>query len=433
MNALTRLTYTTLFFTLMIISSCKPSRKEILFSQNLTDSIMQFETGGADPIEKTSCVIANTGARNFSFYITPTEVDMLNNQSIASDLVKSSMTDEQKCLALWRFVCKWRYHSRNVPTYSAWPHTPAVLFNSLQCGICDDAAASLGNLGRQAGLTTRVVALKEHVVTEFYYNSAWHMFDADREIYYRDKNGAIAGVEQLKANPAIFDLPQINSFRSALVYKTINKRNKKAILQSGKISNSDFLLDKNPTYSSALTLKKGESIRFSIEPVSPIMKKLLVDVLENGGPYYHTAGTLTRHFETSLSPGGITYSECVPYAINRVIVGCERVNSSPPTKVFYSPDSVHWYFKGIVSENRRVTFDPRIMRDHEIVLNYYLKFVPERNSDIEGKTDMNLEIKNDFVFSDKLFFNNNLHSFKVKSLTGNYRAIKMELDCERKQ
>ncbi|HLP50091.1 MAG TPA: hypothetical protein VK154_04360 [Chitinophagales bacterium] len=433
MNALPRFTYTAFFFTLMIISSCKPTRKEILYNQNLIDSVTQFETGGVNPIEKTACVIANTGAGSFSFYITPAEVDMLNSNSIAASLVNSSMTDEQKCLALWKFVCKWRYHSPNAPTYSAWPHTPAALFNSLQCGICDDAAASLGNLGAQAGLNTRVVALKEHVVTEFYYNKAWHMFDADREIYYRDNKGAIAGVEQLKANTAIFDLPQVNSFHSALVYNTINNRNKKAILQSGKLHNAHYLRDKHPTYSSALTLNKGESIRFSVEPVSPIMKKLFVDVLENGGPYYRTAGTLTRHFETNLSPGGITYSESMPYAINRVMVGCERVKSSPPTKVFYSPDSVHWYFKGIVSENSRVTFDPRIMRDHEIVLNYYLKFVPERNSDMEGKTDMNLEIKNDFVFSDKLFFNNNLHSFKVKSLTGNYRAIKIELDCERKQ
>lgn len=107
------------------------------------------------------------------------------------------MNDEEKALALWRYVSKNRLHD--------WPpHSgkeafdPVKLFSVYGYGFCSHAAKALAILAENAGLKSRIRYAKgQHVVCEIQIDGHWSMFDPDGEVFYRAEGGRIASVDEI--------------------------------------------------------------------------------------------------------------------------------------------------------------------------------------------------------------------------------------------
>jgi hypothetical protein len=107
---------------------------------------------------------------------------------------------------VWYYLIENVYHWYSL-TESSWVHDPVALVNSVGFGLCDDVANAAAELGRHAGLSTRVWWLSGHVVPETYDGKRWRMYDPDLVVYYKDAMGEVQGVEDLAANPEYITNP----------------------------------------------------------------------------------------------------------------------------------------------------------------------------------------------------------------------------------
>jgi hypothetical protein len=128
--------------------------------------------------------------------------DLSSSEGILRSILKPEMTDEQKTLAIWKFLVDWRYHYYPAEG-GAEIHDPVKFINVYGYGFCDDSAQNAAALAKMAGLKSRVWGLNGHVVAETFFEGRWHMIDPDHEVFYRASAGHIAGVEELAANPGI--------------------------------------------------------------------------------------------------------------------------------------------------------------------------------------------------------------------------------------
>lgn len=62
---------------------------------------------------------------------------------------------------------------------------PYLLFNA-GGGICHQSAIAMVLLAEKIGLEGRVVWLEGHAIAEIYYDNAWHLFDADMGILFKE-------------------------------------------------------------------------------------------------------------------------------------------------------------------------------------------------------------------------------------------------------
>lgn len=128
--------------------------------------------------------------------------DLSSRQGMLASILRPGMTEEEKAVAIWRFLVDWRYHDYPAEGGDE-VHDPVKFLNVYGYGFCDDCAANFAVLCREAGMRARIWGLSGHVVGEVFYQGAWHMFDPDHEVFYRMPDGAIASVEQLAANPGL--------------------------------------------------------------------------------------------------------------------------------------------------------------------------------------------------------------------------------------
>jgi hypothetical protein len=107
---------------------------------------------------------------------------------------------------LWRFVREQVLH--DVPLSAReWLYDPWVTVSSLGWGFCGHVSGSYVEIARAAGLEARVWGLDGHVVPEVLVGQRWVMFDPDLAVYYRDRDGAIVGVEDLVADLTLMTDP----------------------------------------------------------------------------------------------------------------------------------------------------------------------------------------------------------------------------------
>jgi hypothetical protein len=153
--------------------------------------------------------------------------DLTSTNSILQSVIKEGMTDEEKAIAIWKFLVDWRYHY--YPAEGGQEvHDPIKFINVYGYGFCDDSAANFSVLCRQTGIKSRSYALDGHVVAEAFFGNGWHMFDPDHQVYYRCKDGTVAGAADLEKNPKLITdakhLPEATSFsytpRMAELYTT---------------------------------------------------------------------------------------------------------------------------------------------------------------------------------------------------------------------
>ncbi len=107
----------------------------------------------------------------------------------------------------WRFIINNRYHWDPITSYSWGDSSPALFFNSIGFGFCSDSAALYCYMMSSLGYQARVWGMNGHVVPEVLINGTWEMYDPDKQVYYIDNQGNVAGVQELESNPGLITNP----------------------------------------------------------------------------------------------------------------------------------------------------------------------------------------------------------------------------------
>src|SRR4051812_15601951 len=129
--------------------------------------------------------------------------DVSSLEAWRRSFIKEGMTDQQKAMAVWQSVVKFR-HQDNPPDEfleaAGHPHDPIKDFNVYGYGQCCCASANLEALARYAGLEARGWGLIGHSVPEVRWGGAWHMLDGSLMTYFPKADGQPAGVEEITAS-----------------------------------------------------------------------------------------------------------------------------------------------------------------------------------------------------------------------------------------
>lgn len=395
-----------LLCVIMLLSSCgrKGSGKHQQ-SEVVADSATHFSLPIPGIIRGLDVSIQNNSRQAKAFYITPLSYDFGSYEKFVNSIVDSSMEDETKAYNLWYFISHWTNHSAAI-TNARLPHDPLRLVTSFQSGLCDDRNAALANLFSLAGIQSRMYHLNGHVVAEAYYDSAWHMYDADWRVFFNDEQGKVAGVEYISEHQEVIRMEAEHGFsiRNAVgptifkhLYGTAN---------DNKVNTwfTNIPLD----YKNELELRPGDELLLHIEKLGwegrlrmLFGKHALMDTRH--------WGTLNRKLKTKSEE--YIYVEHSPYAVTSIAVNPAKGNNAK-TSVYYSSDSLNWVFKGLIGDGiSNVTFTPVDTNGLGIVFNYYLKFVSDNEFTAE------VEVKNSILFSERVLINNG-GEFRVMPLRG---------------
>lgn len=126
--------------------------------------------------------------------------------------IEPGMTDEQKAIAIWKTVVKYR-HQTDPPNEfllnAGNVHDVMKTIHVYGYGMCCCAASHIEQLGRYLGLQARGRIIHAHSVPELHYDGAWHLLDASLINYFHKPDGSIASVNDFieavtawhKANP----------------------------------------------------------------------------------------------------------------------------------------------------------------------------------------------------------------------------------------
>jgi hypothetical protein len=114
--------------------------------------------------------------------------------------ITPGMTDEEKALAIWKTVVKYRHQNpppneflqneKNV-------HDVMKTIHVYGYGMCCCASANIEQLARNIGFKARGWAITAHSVPEVFYGGKWRLLDASLMNYFRTADGGLAGVEQI--------------------------------------------------------------------------------------------------------------------------------------------------------------------------------------------------------------------------------------------
>lgn len=382
--------------------------------QTISDTATVFQLLRDSKIAELQVNISPVGHSPVQFYLTPQEIDFKNYQTLVAGIVNPSMTDRQKAFYLWRFTAEW-CAGGIPPARNREPCDPLKLFNSIEFALCGGINSALSNLYSLAGLRSRVYHLSGHVVAEVYYDSVWHMFDADRNIYFMNDKGDVADVKYISEHPEIIKA-QRDKIRNwaglKLSYKMIQR------VYSTRQNNAvnDWFKDIPFNYDNRIVLAKGDEIDFRISETNT-QQRFRKYVTAHAHLLYTRQGNLKRKMATANTyqvKNEFVFKEELPYLITSVSIHTKGISLPAQTNVwvYYSPDSVRWYFKGILSHASAKIYFNSTNKDNELsAFSYYLKLVSS-SSEVDIKDLSFITIENSFLFSGKIFMNDR-NSFKL--------------------
>ncbi|MBA3708459.1 MAG: hypothetical protein H0W83_06545 [Planctomycetes bacterium] len=144
--------------------------------------------------------------------------DVSSMEAWKKSFIKDGMTDEQKAIAVWTTVVKFRHQEPPPIEFLSGDgddvHDPIKTFNVYGYGMCCCASSNISSLARYAGLKARGWGINGHSVPEVFFDDAWHLFDASLICSFPKADGKIAGVEEIIAGVnAWYD--QHTEFRAA--------------------------------------------------------------------------------------------------------------------------------------------------------------------------------------------------------------------------
>jgi hypothetical protein len=404
------------FFALLLFAAgCRQNASEFSIAEKtITDSVTLIKLPEASQFSGLEINISNPSDSPAIFYLTPASIDFRNYETLIAGIIKPAMSDEEKAIALWKFTSSWAVLGIP-PARNQQPCDPLKLFNSLEYALCGGTNGALANLFSLAGLKSRVYNLQGHVVAEVFYQQAWHMFDADRNVFFTGEKGEIASVEYISKHPEIIE-GQKERIRNwggfDFSYKVLQRVYSSA--QNNRVNSwfKEIALD----YRNEIILRKDDNISFNLEKTnrSDRLKSLLG---HHSFPAYNCTGVLKRNIHCnfdSIPTRQIILKEELPYAVTSLqLYRNNKANRNTPISVYYSADRRSWYFKGILyKETDRINFPAVNTQNEAGVFSYYLKLVGN------STTACDVIAESNFLFSDKVFMNGD-NSFRLVCMKQN--------------
>lgn len=115
--------------------------------------------------------------------------------------IQEGMSDQEKALAIWRTVVKYRHQSappKEGLMTGGCVHDPLKTIHVYGYGQCCCASSNIEGLARYIGLPARGRILNRHSVPEVFYDGAWHMLDASLMNYFLKDDGVLASVDEIR-------------------------------------------------------------------------------------------------------------------------------------------------------------------------------------------------------------------------------------------
>ena len=411
--------------TAFLISVLREKRRVFILGKTANDFNTTYNLKKYSTEEGLKVGIQNGTNLCALFYISPESIDALSDSTLVSSQELDSLDVEQKCIRLWKFIDEWTDHDHPAQLVDHNYYSPAMMINGIEGGICDKRSAALANLADCAGIPGRVYKLKNHVVTELWYRNAWHMFDADKGIYYRRPDGEIADVAYLVRHPQLISAETKNL--KGFMPKWRNEGTRRALSSSNYVDATYKVFQKD--YSASLSLLPGEKLDFELTPINPVKKFIRAYIGKRDNPCFVRKGLRTTSLKiNALDYGGgkqKIYACKMPYPITHVKITDKNIRA--PVKVYYSPDSVHWYFKGTMPQaDSDLDFDAFDKDNFGFTFKYYLKFEGHSISENEQ-----IGVKTDFTFSEKMLISNPERAFVIHPLNDAGKNISVVVSCNK--
>lgn len=101
-----------------------------------------------------------------------------------------------------RLFAFWRDHHSHADSDCDEAKEPLALLHFWGYALCGDTTAALTRLATGYGIPARKIPLNGHVAAEYFFDDAWHVFDADQNVcYLRLDNRTLASAADLRADP----------------------------------------------------------------------------------------------------------------------------------------------------------------------------------------------------------------------------------------
>ena len=125
--------------------------------------------------------------------------DVSSPEAWKRSYITAGMSDQEKVLAIWRTVVKYR-HQIDPPDEYLQDHAHDI-FKTIHVygyGQCCCASSHVETLARYLGLEARGWAINLHSVPEVQYDNAWHTVNGSLMNYFLNPDGKIASVADIK-------------------------------------------------------------------------------------------------------------------------------------------------------------------------------------------------------------------------------------------
>ena len=126
--------------------------------------------------------------------------DVSSPEAWAKTYIKPGMSDQEKALAIWRTVVRYR-HQTNPPNEFLSPetnvHDPLKTIHVYGVGICCCASSNVCGLARYLDMKARGRAVNVHMISEVFYGGGWHMIDGSLMNYFFLPNGELASADAI--------------------------------------------------------------------------------------------------------------------------------------------------------------------------------------------------------------------------------------------
>jgi len=123
---------------------------------------------------------------------------------------------------------------------------PYLLFNA-GGGICHQSAIAMVDLARKTGLKGRVIGLEGHGVAEIYYDNAWHLFDANMGVIFKENERILSYAEIISKPNLLYNTLEKKVWK--------NERTKEVVSMYLTTEDNFFLTDHFVIYSYETDLK----------------------------------------------------------------------------------------------------------------------------------------------------------------------------------
>ena len=142
---------------------------------------------------------ANTGVVSFVKVVSDKIEDVSSLEAWKKSFIKDGMTDEQKALAVWTTVVKFRHQTPppNEFLSEGNVHDAIKTFNVYGYGMCCCASSNVEELARYAGLKAQGRGIHGHSVPEVFWDGAWHLLDGSLITYFPKPDKKLASVDEI--------------------------------------------------------------------------------------------------------------------------------------------------------------------------------------------------------------------------------------------